>query len=87
MVGGVVIEIKPVVAEVTCKIHTVLFIYLMGDIEIDIIKSRFAVFVFIGQEVQQPVGIGSAGTKNKGAPVFCQGAFYIDPAGEQTDTC
>ena len=85
-IGGVVVEIEVVFAEIARKIEVVLFIDLMTDIEVEIIEGSPAIMVLGRQILQEPVGIGRPAAEDKRGLVLDQRALYIQPARQQADT-
>src|SRR5450755_726356 len=56
-VGGITVKVKPVLAIIACKVYRIFFVELVRNVEVEIIKRSFALFILIGQCIQQPVCI------------------------------
>src|ERR1700738_1798521 len=85
-IGGIVVEIEVILAQVTRKIEAILLIDLMADIEVEIVERSPAVLILVGQISQQPIRIGGPASQNEGGFIFYERAFYIKTAGQQSDT-
>ena len=55
IVKRIAVKVKPVIAQVTRYVQTVLFIKLMADIQVHIIKRCPAVFILRRQSIERPI--------------------------------
>src|SRR6201999_1160504 len=67
-------------------IDVVLFVDLVADIQVQVIERGRAVFIGIGQQTQQPVGIGCPGPEDERGLILDDRPFYVQPARQQAYT-
>ena len=81
-------EREAVVGPVTERLQGIALVELMGDGGVHVLERRFApvVMAVLGQQAQDPVGISGAATQQEGGLVLHQGAFQVQPAGEQAQS-